>query len=37
VEKAKQYYSPWEGDRLVLDMINPYEENLSKARAYCEI
>ena len=37
VEKAKQYYSPWEGNRLVLDMINPYEENLPKARAYCEI
>ena len=37
VEKARQYYFPWEGDRLVLDMINPYEENLPKARAYCEI
>jgi hypothetical protein len=28
VEKVKQYYA-------VLDMVNPFEENLFKARAYC--
>ena len=36
VERVKQYYLPWEGERLVLDMIDPLEENLSKARKYCE-
>jgi predicted kinase len=37
VEKVKQYYQPWEGERLVLDMIHPLVENLSQAIAYCEI
>jgi hypothetical protein len=37
VEKAKQCYSPWEGDRLVLDMATPYKKNLYQAKAYCEI
>ena len=36
VEKAKQYYAIWEDDHLILDMLNPFEENLLKARAYCE-
>src|SRR5574341_1670064 len=37
VEKVKQYYVPWEDHHLVLDMTNPYEENLSQAKVYCEI
>lgn len=36
VERVKQYYLPWEGERLVLDMALPLEENLFKARKYCE-
>jgi predicted kinase len=36
VEKVKGYYLPWEGERLILDMLNPFDENLSKAIAYCE-
>ena len=37
VEKVKQYYHPWNDDRLKLDMIDPYRENFSKAKAYCKI
>ena len=37
VEKVKQYYPPWNDERLKLDMINPYTENFFKAKAYCEI
>jgi hypothetical protein len=36
VERVKAYYFPWEGDRLVLDMIHSYNENFLKATAYCE-
>lgn len=36
VEKVKQYYAVWEEDHLILDMVNPFEENLFKASAYCE-
>lgn len=36
VERVKEYYMPWQEDHLVLDMVQPFEENLSKARAYCE-
>ncbi len=36
VERVKQYYLPWEGERLVLDMIHPLAENLFKAQKYCE-
>jgi predicted kinase len=36
VEKMKQYYLPWEGERLRLDMVNLFEENLAKALLYCE-
>jgi predicted kinase len=36
VEKAKQSYHPWEGKRLVLDMIHPLQENTSKAILYCQ-
>jgi predicted kinase len=36
VEKVKQYYAVWEEEHLILDMVNPFEENLLKASAYCE-
>ena len=36
VERVKRYYSAWEGERLVLDMIQPWTENLLKAKNYCE-
>ena len=36
VERVKRYYSAWEGERLVLDMIQPWNENLLKAKTYCE-
>ena len=36
IEKVKQYYYTWEGERLVLDMVNRFEENLLKAQKYCE-
>jgi len=36
VERVKQYYSPWEGEHWVLDMINSFSENLLKAKIYCE-
>ena len=36
VERVKQYYTVWEGERLVLDMTNSLTENLLKAKTYCE-
>jgi predicted kinase len=36
VERVRQYYLPWEEEHLVLDMLHPFEENLLKARKYCE-
>ena len=36
VERVRQSYSPWEGERLVLDMINSFHENFLKAKTYCE-
>ena len=36
VERVKRYYCPWEGERLVLDMTQPFTDNLLKARTYCE-
>ena len=36
VGRVKKYYSPWEGDRLVLDMVHPFDENYLKAVRYCE-
>ncbi|RPI92731.1 MAG: ATP-binding protein [Chloroflexi bacterium] len=35
VERVRQYYCPWAGERLVLDMVQPFDENLFKARKYC--
>jgi hypothetical protein len=37
VEKVREYFFPWEEERLVLDMVKPFEENLSRAMSYCEI
>jgi predicted kinase len=36
VERVKQYYSSWEGERLVLDMVGSFVENVLKAKTYCE-
>jgi predicted kinase len=36
VERVKRYYTPWTGERLVLDMTNSLTENLLKAKTYCE-
>ena len=36
VERVKQYYFPWEGEHLLLDMVRSFEENLFTARKYCE-
>ena len=36
VERVRQYYSPWEGERLILDMIASLDENIQKAKVYCE-
>ena len=36
VERVRGYYSLWEGERLVLDMINSFNENFLKAKTYCE-
>lgn len=36
VERVKRSYLPWEGERLVLDMSDALEQNLVKARKYCE-
>ena len=36
VEKVKECFSPWEGERLRLDTMDPFEENLAKALKYCE-
>jgi predicted kinase len=36
VEKVKEYFSPWQEERLILDMADPFEQNLAQAIAYCE-
>ena len=36
VERVKQYYSPWEGERLIVDMTHSFDENFLKAKIYCE-
>jgi predicted kinase len=36
VERVKHYYLPWQEEHLVLDMVDPVDENLFKARKYCE-
>ena len=36
VEKVRGYYLPWTQERLVLDLVNPLEENRSRAIEYCK-
>jgi predicted kinase len=36
VARVKQYYFPWEEERLVLDMAQPFDENYLKAKKYCD-
>jgi len=36
VEKVKQYYPPWREFRLVLDMADALDENISRVKSYCE-
>ena len=36
VERVKRYYSAWEGERLVLNMTDSFNENFLKAKIYCE-
>jgi hypothetical protein len=36
VERVKQYYSPWEGERLIVDMTYLFNESYLKAKTYCE-
>ena len=33
---VKERYVAWKEERLILDMVNPFGENLAKAKAYCE-
>ncbi len=34
VERVKAYYAPWNEERLILDMMNPQEENIAAALRY---
>jgi predicted kinase len=34
VGRVKSYYAPWQDERLVLDAVNPIEENITKALSY---
>ena len=36
VIRVREYFAPWEGERLIVDMTEPFEENWLKAVAYCE-
>jgi len=36
VERVKEYYVSWQEEHLVLDMVQPFEENLFRAKVYCE-
>jgi len=36
VEAVKRYYQSWDEGRLVLDMANSIEENISRIKSYCE-
>jgi predicted kinase len=36
VERVKSYFVPWNEPRLVLDSLNPYESNLTKALEFCK-
>jgi len=34
VERVKAYYAPWDEERLILDAVNPSEENIAAALRY---
>jgi hypothetical protein len=34
VERVKAYYAPWEEERLILDALNPVEDNIAAALRY---
>jgi hypothetical protein len=34
VERVRAYYAPWEEERLILDAVNPLEENIAAALRY---
>ena len=34
VERVKAYYAPWDEERLILDAMNPLEDNIAAARRY---
>jgi predicted kinase len=34
VERVKAYYAPWDEERLILDAVNPLEENIAAALQY---
>ncbi|MEM8862800.1 MAG: AAA family ATPase [Chloroflexota bacterium] len=36
VERVKGYFAPWEEEHLVLDSMDPFQENCQKAIAYLE-
>jgi len=35
VERVQSYYAPWNEKRLILNSMDPLEENISKALLYC--
>ena len=36
VKNVKSYFLPWSDEHLILDMMDPFEENRSKVIQYCE-
>lgn len=36
VEKVKRYYQSWDEEHLILDMVDPLDENISRIISYCE-
>jgi predicted kinase len=36
VEKVRKYFVPWQEEHLVLDMMNSFDENFTKAIHYCK-
>ncbi len=36
VQRVRKYFAPWEEEHLLLDMINPFEENFTNTICYCK-
>ena len=36
VERVKGYYQPWNEERLILDMMDEIDKNISRVMSYCE-